>query len=70
MKFPSKKTVNAMLKKLEKSSGTLMIAPNASPLEKFRWDLCQKFLRYKMTHDLSQDQLAPCAGSMWFTFWP
>ncbi len=62
MKFPSKKTVNAMLKKLEKSSGTLMIAPNASPLEKFRWDLCQKFLQYKMTHDLSQDQLAELLG--------
>lgn len=62
MKLPSKKTLDAMRKKLEKVDGTLMISPSASPLEKFRWDLCQKFVRYKMDHDLSQDQLAEVLG--------
>ncbi len=62
MKFPNKKTLDSMRKKLEKAEGTLMISPDASPLEKFRWDLCQKFVRYKMDHDLSQDQLAGLLG--------
>ena len=39
-----------------------MIAPDATPLEKFRWDICQKFLQYKMEHHLSQDQLAEAIG--------
>jgi predicted XRE-type DNA-binding protein len=62
MKFPSKKTLAAVRKKLKNAEGTLMISPDASPLEKFRWDLCQKFLKYKMDHGLSQDQLAELLG--------
>jgi predicted XRE-type DNA-binding protein len=62
MKFPSKKTLDSMRKNLAKAEGTLLISPDASPLEKFRWDLCQKFVRYKMDHELSQDQLAELLG--------
>ena len=62
MKFPTKKTLDSMRKKLAKAEGTLLISPDASPLEKFRWDLCQKFVRYKMDHELSQDQLAEQLG--------
>jgi len=62
MKFPSKKTLDTMRKKLAKADGTLMISPDASPLERFRWDLCQKFLQFKMDHDLSQVQLAELLG--------
>lgn len=51
-----------MRKKLAKADGTLMISPDASPLERFRWDLCQKFLQFKMDHDLSQVQLAELLG--------
>lgn len=39
-----------------------MISPKASPLEKFRWELCQKFLQYMRDNDLSQDQLAKILG--------
>ena len=62
MKFPSKKTLDTMRKKLAKADGTLMISPDASPLERFRWDLCQKFLQFKMDHDLNQVQLAELLG--------
>ena len=62
MKFPSKKTLDTMQKKLAKADGTLMISPDASPLERFRWDLCQKFLQFKMDHDLNQVQLAELLG--------
>ena len=58
MGFPSKEKLKKMRNKLEKSKGTLMLSPDATPLERFRWELCQKFLQYKNEHELSQDQLA------------
>jgi len=58
MGFPSKTTLEKVRSKLAKAEGTLMLSPNATPLEKFRWELCQKFIKYKNDHDLTQDQLA------------
>ncbi len=48
--------------KLDKVEGTLMISPNATPLQKLRWDICQKFVRYTREHELTQDQLAKKLG--------
>ena len=58
MGFPNKKELERALKKLEKAEGTLALRPDASPLEKFRFDLCQKFLKYKKTHELNQKEFA------------
>ncbi len=58
MAFPDEKTLKRMRAKLDKVEGTLMISSNATPLQKLRWDLCQKFVRYTREHDLTQDQLA------------
>ena len=62
MAFPDEKTLKRMRAKLDKVGGTLMISPNATPLQKLRWDLCQKFVRYTREHDLTQDQLAELLG--------
>ncbi len=62
MGFPSKTEINRALKKLEKKEGTLGLPENPTPLEKFRFDLCQKFLKYKMEHKLTQKQLAEELG--------
>jgi len=62
MAFPDEKTLKRMRAKLDKVKGTLMISPNATPLQKLRWDLCQKFVRYTREHDLTQDQLAKVLG--------
>src|ERR1700722_14167384 len=62
MAFPDKRHLDKVRKKLESVEGTLMLSPDASPLEKLRWDLCQKFLKYKTDHDLTQDQLAETLG--------
>lgn len=45
MVFPSKSELDRALKKLEKAEGTLALSPDATPLEKFRFDLCQKFIK-------------------------
>jgi predicted XRE-type DNA-binding protein len=58
MGFPDKKELERALKKLDKAEGTLALRPGATPLEKFRFDLCQKFLKYKKTHNINQKELA------------
>ena len=63
MAFPDEKTLKKMGAKLDKVEGTLMISPNATPLQKLRWDICQKFVRYTREHELTQDQLAKKLGS-------
>ena len=62
MAFPSSKQLPKIRPKLEKAEGTLMLSPNATPLEKFRWDICQKFIQYKIEHDISQEELAEILG--------
>ncbi len=62
MGFPNKNEIERSFKKLEKSDGTSALRHDASPLEKFRWDLCQKFIKYKKTHGHNQKQLAELLG--------
>ena len=58
MVFPDKKEIDRALKKTEKSEGSLALKANPTPLERFRFDLCQKFIKYKKNHDLNQKELA------------
>jgi predicted XRE-type DNA-binding protein len=58
MGFPSKEQIKKALEKLEKIDGTLALPENPNVLEKFRWDICQKFIKYKRTHNCSQKKLA------------
>lgn len=62
MGFPSQSELKRARTKLKKAEGTQMLAPNASPLEKFRWDLCQKFIQYKQKHNLTQEEFAEVLG--------
>lgn len=58
MGFPSKEQISKALKKLEKVEGTLALKANATSLEKFRWDLHQKFTKYIVEKKCSQRELA------------
>ena len=62
MGLPKKSEIKKVLKKLDKLEGTLALSSNATVLEKFRYDLCQKFLSYKLKNKLSQKQLADELG--------
>ncbi|HLE01781.1 MAG TPA: hypothetical protein VJB59_16080 [Bdellovibrionota bacterium] len=53
MGFPSKSELKKVRNKLKKAQGTLILSPNPTPLQKFRWDICQKFVTYKQQHDLT-----------------
>ena len=62
MGFPSKAQIAKALKKLEKVEGTLALKPAPTPLEKFRWDLHQKFVKYIIEKRCSQRELAAILG--------
>ncbi len=62
MGFPSKQQIEKALKRLEKVEGTLMLPEHPTPLQKFRWDICQNFLKYKRVHECSQKELAETLG--------
>lgn len=62
MGFPDKKEIERALKKLEKTEGTLALNPDATPLEKLRFDLCQKFVKYKRAKKITGKELAEALG--------
>lgn len=62
MRYPSKKKLQQMDKKLKGVEGTLMVGPSSSPSEKFRWDLCQNLVRYMVEKGLSQVVFAKLLG--------
>ncbi len=62
MRYPSKKKLAEMDKKLKVADGTLMVGPSSSPAEKFRWELCQNLVKYMSEKDLSQVEFAKLLG--------
>src|SRR4051812_35528172 len=62
MRYPSKKKLEQMDKKLNKVQGTLMVGPSSSSAEKFRWELCQKLVKYMTEKNLSQVEFAKLLG--------
>jgi len=62
MPYPSKKKLGEMAKKLKDAEGTKMVGPSSSPMEKFRWDLCQSLVRYMVEKRMSQVEFARFLG--------
>ena len=58
MRYPSKKKLAEIDKKLRNLDGTRMVGPSSTSAEKFRWDLCQNLVRYMVEKDLSQVDFA------------
>lgn len=58
MKWPSRKELDRVLKKLESVEGTLAPPANPTPLEKFRHDIQQKVVGYMLVKKISQRELA------------
>lgn len=58
MAFPTKDRIEKALKKLEKAEGALALPENPTALEKFRYELCQKFVKYVLKNKCTQKELA------------
>ena len=61
-KFPSEKELNEARKALAKAPGARMLPRNASPVERLKFSLCEKFVIYLLDHKLSQRELAEKLG--------
>jgi predicted XRE-type DNA-binding protein len=62
MSFPKKSEIKRALKSLKNIPGTLMLPENPTALERFRWDLCQKFIKYLHVHACTQKRMAQLLG--------
>ena len=62
MAFPNKAQLKRVLKKLENAEGTLSPSANPTPLEKFRHDIQQKFVGYKLERKISQREMGELLG--------
>jgi predicted XRE-type DNA-binding protein len=62
MKFPSEKELQKIRKKLDKSEGSLVLSPNATPIEKLRYEICRQFVVYQRDHNLKCKELAKLVG--------
>jgi predicted XRE-type DNA-binding protein len=62
MPFPKEQELIRVRKKLEKAEGTLMLKVHPNALERFRWDLCQKFIQYKRENDLTLEEMGQILG--------
>lgn len=58
MSMPKQKELIRARKKLQKAEGTLALNPNATALQRFRWNLHQKFVEYKLNKKITQKEMA------------
>ena len=58
IKFPNEKELAKMRKKVEKSGVSVVLSPEASALEKFRYEIRRQFVIYQRKHDLKCKDLA------------
>jgi len=56
--WPSEEELTRMDKLLAKAKGNRGLPPNATLLDRFKWDLCAEFVKYCVDHDLTQRELA------------
>lgn len=62
MKFPSEAELAKVRKKLEKAEGSVILSSKATPLEKFRYEICKQFVIYKRENNLKTKELAKLIG--------
>ena len=57
-KFPSKEELKHIRKRLAKTNGSRGLAPDASALDRAKYDVCEKILIFMKKRKLSQRELA------------
>ena len=60
--WPSEKNLRKAEKVLKKGKYAATLHPDATPLERFKYELCRAILRYMKDHDLTQRELARRLG--------
>ena len=58
MKFPREEELQEIIEIMEKTEPSRSLPPNASTVEKIKYKLCEKFVRYFLKNEISQAELA------------
>ena len=61
-RWPSEDTLKKMDKKLVRAESAATLAPDASAIERFKFDLCKKLLIHMKNQELSQRAFAKVLG--------
>ncbi len=61
-KFPSKKDLNLVRDKLNKGIASRPLPKNANVVDRAKFRLCEKFVIYKNTHQITQREMAKKIG--------
>ena len=61
-KFPSEKELKEAREALEKAPASKLLPKNASPVDRMKYSICEKFVKYKNEHNLTQRALAEKLG--------
>ena len=61
-KFPSEKELKEVRDDLEKGPASRMLSPNAGPVERLKFSLCEQFVSYLLEHKITQRELAEKIG--------
>ena len=61
-KWPSKQQIDSALKDLEATLGSRVLSPNATPVERTKFSICEQFVRYMHNRHVSQQKLAEKLG--------
>lgn len=61
-KMPSEKELKAIRRKLSRVRGSYILPPNASAVDRTKYELCKRVLLYMHRKGLSQRQLAKLMG--------
>ena len=62
VKFPSEKELKTVRKQLSRGNASEALSLSASPVEKAKYKLCEKFVIYKREKNVSQKELAEILG--------
>jgi len=62
MALPKKSELNKILKKLKSAEGSLALPEHPTSLQKFRYEIQQKFVGYILKKNISQKELAEMLG--------
>ena len=62
MGFPSKEEIERVSKELQNAEGTLLPSDKPTPIERLRWEICQRFVTYKLERKITQKELAKQIG--------
>jgi predicted XRE-type DNA-binding protein len=62
MGFPSEKELKKIRRKLSKVEGSRIVGDEGTPIEKLKFSICQKFVKYHLDTGITQKELSILLG--------